>query len=65
METSLKHQTKMVPKGEGENNGGMVGGSSDDYNNFSDDFSKASISLIGVAGIILTFASLVEQKSDK
>jgi hypothetical protein len=55
----------MVPKGEGENNGGMVGGSSDDYNNFSDDFSKASISLIGVAGIILTFASLVEQKSDK
>jgi hypothetical protein len=52
-------------RGGGENNGVFIGGSSDDYNNFSDDFSKASISLIGVAGIILTFASLVEQKSDK
>ena len=48
-------------RGGGENNGVFIGGSSND----NDDFSKAFISLIGVAAMILPFVSIANQKSDK
>lgn len=48
-------------RGGGENNGVFIGGSSDDNN----DFKKAFMILLGIAAMILPFASIANQKSDK
>ena len=43
------------------NNGGMVGGSSND----NDEFGKTVMTLLGVAAMILPFVSIANQKNDK